>query len=285
MFRQMFEEKYMRFPGGRSKALTFSYDDGVKADKRLIRTLDKYGMKGTFNLNSLLFDCERWHDRMDEEQTYLTFYNNVHEIAMHGARHIYLDKVPLPEAVNEIVSNRAYLEKKFGRIVRGMAYAYNGYNDKIVSILPSLGVDYARTTQSTHAFSLPENFLLWHPTCHHTDPQLMGLAAQFSDDSPERQFKHREPWLFYVWGHSYEFDDSDNWSVLEDFCRLLSGREDIWYATNGEIYAYAKAYSSLEFSLDGERVRNPSAMPVWLEIRGKGYEINAGETVLFDKEI
>ena len=42
----------MRFPGGLAKALTFSYDDGVEQDIRLVEILDKYGMKGTFNLNS-----------------------------------------------------------------------------------------------------------------------------------------------------------------------------------------------------------------------------------------
>lgn len=69
MFRQMYEEKYMRFPDGKCKAATFSYDDGVKADIKLIKIFDKYGVKGTFNLNSILFDCENWHDRMDEELT------------------------------------------------------------------------------------------------------------------------------------------------------------------------------------------------------------------------
>ncbi|MDE7379791.1 MAG: polysaccharide deacetylase, partial [Clostridia bacterium] len=100
MFRQMFEEKYMRFPGGKQKAATFSYDDGVKADKKLLEIFDKYGVKGTFNLNSLLFDCQNWHDRMNEEETFNTFSGTVHEVALHGARHIFMDKVPLPEAIN-----------------------------------------------------------------------------------------------------------------------------------------------------------------------------------------
>lgn len=285
MFRQMFEEKYMRFPGGRAKALTFSYDDGVKADKRLIEILDRHGLKGTFNLNSLLFNCERWHDRMDEEQTYLTFYNRPHEIALHGARHVFLSKVPLPEAVNEIVQNRVYLEGKFNRIVRGMAYAYNGYNAEILNILPQLGVVYARTTHSTHGFMLPQNFLEWHPTCHHTEPELMPLAQKFANDSPLNDFKHREPWLFYIWGHSYEFDDDNNWQIMEDICGLLGGREDIWYATNIEIYEYAQAYRSLVFAMDGERVYNPSAIPVWLEIRGRVYKIEPAQTVCFEKEL
>lgn len=284
MFRQMFEEKYMRFPGGRSKALTFSYDDGVKADVRLVEIFNKNGVKGTFNLNSLLFDCPSWHGRMDEEETYLTFCNRPHEVALHGARHIYLNKVPLPEAVNELVQNRLYLENKFQRIVRGMAYAYNAYNGEILNILPQLGIVYARTTHATHGFGMPENFLEWNPTCHHTDPELPALVQKFSSDAPENELKNREPWLMYIWGHSYEFDDDGNWRIIEDVCGLLGNREDIWYATNGEIYDYVSAYRSLVFSIDGERAYNPSAIPVWLEIRGKVYKIAPAQTICFEKD-
>ena len=39
---------------GKMKAVTFSYDDGVTQDRRLIELLDKYGLKATFNLNSQL---------------------------------------------------------------------------------------------------------------------------------------------------------------------------------------------------------------------------------------
>lgn len=283
MFRQMFEEKYMRFPQGKSKAVTFSYDDGVKADKRLVGIFNKYGLKGTFNLNSLLFDCENWHGRMDEEETYSLFKDGVHEVALHGARHIFLNKVPLPEAVNEIVQNRVYLENKFGRIVNGLAYAYNGYNQEIITVLKQLGVIYARTTVSSHGFAIPENWLELKPTCHHGDPLLGALTEKFINGSPENDFKHREPWLFYVWGHSYEFDDNNNWNVIEDFARQVSGRNDVWYATNGEICRYVNAYNSLVFSMDGETVQNPSYMGVFLEIRGKIYEIGAGKTVKFDK--
>ena len=36
------------------KSLTFSYDDGVTQDVRLIEIFNKYGLKATFNLNSEL---------------------------------------------------------------------------------------------------------------------------------------------------------------------------------------------------------------------------------------
>lgn len=283
MFIQTYEEKYMRFPQGKAKAVTFSYDDGGEADKRLLKVFEKYGLKGTFNLNSELFDASCWHGRMDEQTTYLTFKDCKQEIANHGARHTFLDKIPLAEAVKEIVDCRAYLEKKFGRIVRGMAYAYNGYNEEVLKILPALGIDYARTTVSTHSFAIPKKWLEWNPTCKHSDAELPELTRKFLEQSPDDVKKHREPWLFYIWGHSFEFDDDNNWDVIETLGERLSGGKDIWFATNGEIYAYCKAYSSLVYSLDGERVFNPSAIDVWVELRGKVYKIAAGQTVEFDK--
>ena len=42
---------YTCFPGGKAKALTMSYDDGKVQDRRLIDICNKYGIKGTFNLN------------------------------------------------------------------------------------------------------------------------------------------------------------------------------------------------------------------------------------------
>ncbi len=283
MFVQLYEEKYMRFPQGKAKSVTFSYDDGGEADKRLLSVFDKYGLKGTFNLNSELFDAACWHGRMDEKSCYELFANSGQEIANHGARHSFLDKIPLAEAVKEIVDCRAYLEKKYDRIVKGMAYAYNGYNEEVLAILPALGIDYARTTHSTHSFAMPENWLLWNPTCKHSDKELSALTEKFLNESPEKLPKHKEPWLFYIWGHSFEFDDDNNWEVIENLGQKLSGRDDIWFATNGEIFAYVKAYSRLVYSLDGERVYNPSAIDVWLELRGKIYKIGAGQTVVFDK--
>ena len=108
-----------------------------------------------------------------------------------------------------------------------------------------------------------------------------ALADKFVNGSPLGAPKHREPWLFYIWGHSYEFDDDNNWELIESFAKGVAGNKEIWFATNGEIYEYAKAYESLVFSLDGERVYNPSARDVWIEIRGKVYKIESGKEILF----
>ena len=45
-----------------------------------------------------------------------------------------------------------------------------------------------------------------------------------------------EPQLLYIWGHSYELDyDESRWARFENLCKMLSGREDIFYGTNKEV--------------------------------------------------
>ena len=54
---------FMRFPGGKAKAVTFSFDDGVVEDAWMVEMLKKYHMGGTFNINAGL--CT--HDPTDYE--------------------------------------------------------------------------------------------------------------------------------------------------------------------------------------------------------------------------
>ncbi|MNI91634.1 hypothetical protein D3C73_1493290 [compost metagenome] len=83
----------------------------------------------------------------------------------------------------------------------------------------------------------------------------------------------------YVWGHSYEFDNDNNWEIIEQFCEYAGGHDDIWYATNMEIVDYLKAYEQLKFSASTEFVYNPTALPIWLSVDGEIKEIPGGATV------
>ena len=64
--------QFLRFPGGKAKALTFSYDDGCSEDLRFADTLTKYGLKGTFNLNSVEMKKELSVEEIEEYFTGLT---------------------------------------------------------------------------------------------------------------------------------------------------------------------------------------------------------------------
>ncbi len=272
-------ELFMRFPQGRGKALTFSYDDGVKQDGRLIEILNAHGMRGTFNINGNRFAPEENADdpkyNCYSKQNALRIYVEPHEVALHSFTHPFLETLPTGVCAYEIVSDRVALETLFGKIVRGMAYPMGTYSDAVVDVLKSCGVVYSRTTKATEKFDLPTDFLRWHPTCKHTHPNLMGLADEFLNTTVKRH-----PKLFYLWGHSYEFRDADNWDVIESFTDKMAGKEDtIWYATNMEIYEYMTDYSRLVWSADGLIVSNPTNRTLWFERSRVLYSIQPGETL------
>lgn len=267
------------FPGGRTKAFTLSYDDGVTQDERLIAMFDRFGVKCTFNINSGLYGVGGpvkghpspfpfTHLRLTEDRI-VEMYQN-HEIAVHGAEHLDPVAYPLPVIAQDVMRDRYHLEQLLGHPVTGMAYPFGTFNDDVVALLKTLGIEYARTTISTHSFDLPEDWLKLHPTCHHNDPQLMELLEQFvSDETPALK-------LFYLWGHAYEFDGHNNWETMEAALKLVSGHDDIWYATNGEIYRYIKAFDQLIFSADGHLVENPTAADLWLWVSKEAVHLPAG---------
>jgi len=272
---------FLRFPHGRAKALTLSYDDGVEQDMRLVEIMNRHGLKGTFNLNSGLYAPEgtaypkgQIHRRMTERQVTETFLNSGHEIAVHALTHPFLEQLPPAMVAREILKDRKNLERQFGTIVRGMAYPYGTYSDGVIKTIRSCGIVYARTVESSFSFKLPTDWLRLKPTCHHDSGELMPLAKKFAEESPRH-----DPWLFYLWGHSYEFEANNNWHIIEEFARYMEGREDIWYATNIEIYDYVDDFNRLQFSVEGTRVRNPSARRIWFECDGRPYEIGPGETL------
>ncbi len=264
---------YLRYPGFLNKALTLSYDDGVAADLRLMEILGRYGIKCTFNLNSGLFGMG---SRLTEEEIKEKYVPSAHEIAVHGYKHLALSALQDPALIMEILEDRKNLEALVGAPVTGMAYAYGDFDDRVISLLSDCGISYARTVTSTRAFGLPAKPLLWDPTCHHNDPHLMELAKRFAED--ETVSYRGEPILFYLWGHSYEFDEkhNNNWEVMEKFAEYIGGREDIWYVTNGELWDYISAFHALIFSVDGETVQNPTSRDVYLHINGKDIVAPAG---------
>ena len=82
-----------RYPDGRRKAFSITYDDGVEQDVPFIEMMNRYGLKGTFNLNSrLMAEKFTWvHPngmnvtRMSREEIG-NLYDG-HEIASHTLTH------------------------------------------------------------------------------------------------------------------------------------------------------------------------------------------------------
>lgn len=281
--------RFLRFPEGRTKALTLSYDDGCKFDPQLIDIANKYGIKVTLNVNSGMFGKDDWH--LSAKQLKELAASGNHELAVHGAHHIALGKATTAMGIRDILHCREAMEKEFGGIIRGMAYADSGITsyhagvtyEEIRTYLKDLGIAYSRSLAGDNdKFEIPADFYQWIPTAHHENPKMMEYLDKFLNEPLADSIAARTPRLFYLWGHSFEFDRNDNWNLFEEFCKTASGHDDVWYATNIEICDYVNAFRSLQCSMDDRRIYNPTCTTIWFEVDGKGYSIAPGELLEID---
>ena len=260
---------YACFPGGKHKVLTMSYDDGKHEDRRLVALFNQYGIKGTFNVNSGL---EGDPVRIPQAE-YRELYKG-HEVACHTVSHPTIGRCPLELVAQEVIEDRKKLESIMGYPVRGLAYPNGSESPEIRAMLPALGIRYGRVVGNTDGFAMPEDFLQWKATCHHNH-NLLELGQQFVD-------LHKKQYLdmMYVWGHSYEFTNNNNWEVMEDFCKLVGGKDDIWYATNIQIVDYMDVVKAAQYATDGSFVYNPCAQSLWLCVDDEKFvEVKGGQQV------
>ncbi len=224
---------------GKTKALTFSYDDAVTQDRRLIALFNKYGMKATFNLNSGLLGTPGSLVREEVTVAHVKprpceiarIYAG-HEIAAHTLTHPNLPSLLDEEVVRQVEEDRKALSALAGYEVVGMAYPGGQrpmYDERVKGLIARrTGIRYARTTTSTHDFLPQSDLLEFKPSVYHHREwdEMFRLGEEFL------RLRTDEPRVYYVWGHAYEFDIADTWDRFEEFLRLMAGRSDIAYLTN-----------------------------------------------------
>jgi len=227
---------------GKLKAITFSFDDGVKQDKRVIELLDKYHVKGTFNLNSGCFGSKNIYMYEDKkpinrdrflENEIKDIYQG-HEVASHTLTHLNLTTLSDDEVINQVEEDRRRLSSIVGYEVKSFAYPCGGINnnDHVAELIKNnSGIKFCRTITSSYSFDIPENLYRYNPTVYFRETdKVIELAKKFLN------LKADKPQCFYIWCHSYEFDYSDDaWDKFEDFLKLISNKEDIFYGTNSEV--------------------------------------------------
>lgn len=256
------------FPGGRPKALVMSFDDGGLQDQRLAALLQRYGLKGTFHLNSGLLGRP---DKVPREAVRSTYAG--HEVSAHSVTHPHLEPLGLAELTAEILGDRQSLEAIVGTPVRGLAYPFGSTNPTLLQHLGDWGLVYGRVVPTTGDFRLPGDLTRWRGTCHHTG--AAAAVGPFLAAPADRMA------LFFVWGHSWELDantETNGWAAMEDVCRRLSGRPDVWAASAIEIADYLLAMRALAFAPGS--VTNRSSRAVWVkDSAGRAVEVAPGATM------
>jgi hypothetical protein len=274
----------MLFPEGKYKALILSFDDGMVADRRLVKLMNDYGLKGTFHLNSNRLDTKGYLTKGEIKNLF-----KGHEVSVHSANHPGLSDLSKNDIIYEVVEDRKELEKLSGKTVRGMAYPFGNYNDFVVDAISGIGIEYARTVADSYNFSIPKDFLRWEPSIHQ-----FGKAYFIPNDSANDKkelaifyklvgdfLKSDALALFDVWGHSWENDgDGNRWVEMENFFKQVSKRNDIHYTTQIDLVDYINAYKNLKFSVDKKIVKNLSSIDVYIKMDGKVYKIGAGSQLV-----
>ncbi len=259
------------YPENKTKALTFSYDDGQVYDRRLTHLFNQYGLKGTFHLNSGLLDQAGYVTGKEIKQLY-----KGHEISCHGVLHQYLNQLPKELLIHELWEDRKRLEELSDNIIQGISYAFGEYDHDVIHTLDRMGMKYARTVESTNRFSVPADFLRWKPTCHHNN-EVLNKAEKFLETPGYMKLP-----LFYIWGHSYEFERENTWNIIEELCRIVSGQKDVWYVTNIDYCNYITAVKNLVFNVNRSMVYNPSGLAVWFRYGDKPVTVQPGTTIRLD---
>ena len=265
-----------RYPEGRTKAFNITYDDGVLQDVPFITMLNRYGIKGTFNLNSELMRTGfTWRHECGMDITRLrqseigNLYEG-HEIASHTLTHPYMDSLSDEELYRQMGEDKRNLEVMFGREVAGFAVPFDYYDDRIARCAEKCGFEYARISDVSLSYTPCRDWHHWKTGVYHVMPELVPFVDGFLETNEELA-------LCQIVGHSYDLFTENLWDTMESICAKIGGYDGIWKCTHLELIRYLNAMEQAEIS-DNE-INNNGNQRLWFTINGNTISLNPGETI------
>lgn len=269
------------YPGGKTKAFNISYDDGVVQDVRFVQLLNRYGLKGTFNLNyGLLHSGFTWqHEcgmtvRRIPEKEIPEVYTG-HEVASHSYSHPYFDHMEETEILKELGADKYFLERLMGREVAGYATPFYYYSDLMAHCVRQCGFAYARISEESGDYSIPDDVYRWRGSKFHWDDDLEEFVEGFLETDLELA-------LCQLVGHSYDLDVMDRWEVMDRICSRVSGCQDVWPATHIELARYLLTMKQAKITEN--KIVNESNAQLWFLVMGVCRMLQPGESISFEQE-
>ena len=264
------------YPQGKPKAFVVTYDDGVLQDRPFVALLNRYGLKGTFNLNSGLMENEfEWtHEngsvikRLSTDAA-VPLYQG-HEIASHSLTHPYMEHLGEEELMTELQTDKSNLERLFGREIKGFAVPFDYYSDRIEHCARRCGFAYVRLPKESRSFVPPEDTFNWTAGIFHLDRGLTDFVDAFLSSSDELAFCQ-------IAGHSYDLDTENMWGVMEDIFKKVSADREVLSMTTIELIEYLRAMRKVEIT--DRRIRNNSDISLWFQTDGEIYKLEANQEI------
>ena len=262
------------YPRGKAKAFNVSYDDGIGQDIRFVELLNRYGLKGTFNLNSGLMKLGfAWtHENGQEirrlpEQTAAGLYRG-HEVASHTMDHPYMDSLSEAEILRQMTMDKENLEKLFGCGIFGFAVPFTYYSELIAKCAHQAGFEYARISEEGNTFAVPADFYYWRAGKFNWSEDLEEFVDSFLATS-------RELAICQIAGHSYDLDIDRSWDRMEAILSRVSRAEDVLPMTHIELVRYLKAMSHAVIT--ETQIKNNSQASLWFDVNGQVIRLYPGE--------
>lgn len=267
------------YPGGKRKAFSLSYDDGVEQDVRLVELLNHYGLRGTFNLNSqLMLEQFAWtHEsgmvvrRMPVEQARELYQG--HEIASHSLTHPYLHTLPESEVMRQLGEDKRQLEELFNRPVAGFALPFTDYSDTIARCAQRCGFEYVRISEESGDFNPIQPRFSRRAGMFHLNPGLGRFVEEFLRTDCELA-------LCQIVGHSYDLDAADMWQTMEEIFSAVSRNPEVACLTNLELVRYLDAMEQAVVTEDG--LYNPADIPLWFRLGEQVLTVCPEERIRYD---
>ena len=213
------------------KYFVFSLDDGTIFDKETISLFNRYGVRGTFNLNSGL-DNYTWYYEDRIPITRLILEDNVdlyngHEVASHTLTHPYLDSCSDEEVIRQVNEDIFNLERIFNRKIVSFATPFETCGDREVELIKNnTCIGNIRLSMIDESFLFPKDKYHFKITTYDIDRALYLVNEFINNEKAE---------LFIYAGHSYDFYVNDSFSKLEELLKIITNCKDIQIVTMEEL--------------------------------------------------
>ena len=203
------------------KFFVFAIDDGTIFDKKVIDIFNKYGIKATFNLNSGLQDFVWWKNHLEVKRLNLNENNNIyegHEVASHSLTHPYLTSLSDEDVYQEVKQDIDNLKNIFNRDIKTFSFPFDGYDERTINIIKSLGITHIILPDIDDSFKYPVDTYHIKITSWNIDDALKKVKRFIEDENAQ---------LFIYLSHSYDYEYDNSYDKLEELCKIVTNNKYI----------------------------------------------------------